>query len=220
MRISPRWKVGLRRRRRRRRARPVPRRSRVGDAILAHTHASHVMILYKDDEIIAFFYSEPQGPTQNPRRERLEFYCRRTSASTAPRTPRRACCPYAYVLITVLRVSRSCEHFPDGFDLHLLQLEWDSCFTRAQYEPALRQEARNLRARPVSRPSCVWVSSVNLLWTPHNLASSGALRTQIPTVCSRQTHHATRPCRRWRSNPSGKSSHARLTRSTVISTYA
>jgi len=94
------------------------------------------MILYKDDEIIAFFYSEPQGPTQNPRRERLEFYCRRTSASTAPRTPRRACCPYAYVLITVLRVSRSCEHFPDGFDLHLLQLEWDSCFTRAQYEPA------------------------------------------------------------------------------------
>ena len=25
--------------------------------------------------------------------------------------------PYAYVLIAVPRVSRSCEHFPDGFDL-------------------------------------------------------------------------------------------------------
>ena len=25
-----------------------------------------------------------------------------------------------YVLVTVPRVSRSCEHFPDGFDLHLL----------------------------------------------------------------------------------------------------
>ena len=30
------------------------------------------------------------------------------------------CCPYAYVQITVPRVSRSCERFPDGFDLHLL----------------------------------------------------------------------------------------------------
>ena len=25
------------------------------------------------------------------------------------------------VLVTVPRVCRSCEHFPDGFDLHLLQ---------------------------------------------------------------------------------------------------
>ena len=39
--------------------------------------------------------------------ERLVFYGRTTSASTAPCTPRRTCCPYAYVLITVLRVSRS-----------------------------------------------------------------------------------------------------------------
>jgi hypothetical protein len=27
--------------------------------------------------------------------------------------------PYAYVLVTVLRVSRSREIFPDGFDLYL-----------------------------------------------------------------------------------------------------
>jgi len=41
--------------------------------------------------------------------ERLVFYCRTTSASTAPCTPRR----YAalrIVLVTVPRVSRSCEH--------------------------------------------------------------------------------------------------------------
>ena len=37
--------------------------------------------------------------------ERLVVYCRTTSASTAPRTPRRTCCPYACVLITVLLVS-------------------------------------------------------------------------------------------------------------------
>ena len=27
------------------------------------------------------------------------------------------------MLVAVPRVSRSCEHFPDGFDLHLLQLQ-------------------------------------------------------------------------------------------------
>jgi len=37
----------------------------------------------------------------NTLKERLEIYCRTTSASTAPRTPRRTCCPYAYVLITL-----------------------------------------------------------------------------------------------------------------------
>ena len=51
--------------------------------------------------------------------EKLVFRCRTTSASTAPRTPRRTCCPYAYVLLTVTRVSRSCDLFLDGFDLHL-----------------------------------------------------------------------------------------------------
>ena len=54
--------------------------------------------------------------------ERMVSYCRTTSASTAPRTPRITCCPDAYVLISVLRVSRSCELFPNGFDIYLLQL--------------------------------------------------------------------------------------------------
>ena len=34
-------------------------------------------------------------------RQRLVFYCRTTSVSTAPCKPRRTYCPYAYVLITV-----------------------------------------------------------------------------------------------------------------------
>jgi len=32
------------------------------------------------------------------------------------------CAALHTVLVTVPRVSRSCEHFPDGFDLHLLRL--------------------------------------------------------------------------------------------------
>ena len=43
---------------------------------------------------------------------KLEFGCRTTSAITAPCTSRRMCCP--------TYVSRSCEHYPEGFDLHLL----------------------------------------------------------------------------------------------------
>jgi len=33
------------------------------------------------------------------------------------------CAALRIVLVTVLRVSRSCELFPDGFDLHLLPLQ-------------------------------------------------------------------------------------------------
>ena len=35
--------------------------------------------------------------------------------------PPEGCAALRIVLVTVARVSRSCEHFPDGFDLHLLQ---------------------------------------------------------------------------------------------------
>ena len=41
------------------------------------------------------------------------------------------CAALRIVLVTVPRVSRSCEHFPDGFDLHLL---------RAAGTPVQRQE--------------------------------------------------------------------------------
>ena len=63
--------------------------------------------------------------------ERQVFDGRTTSASTTPRAPRRTCCPYACVPITVLRASRSCELFPDEFDLHLLHAFLDSGLTKA-----------------------------------------------------------------------------------------
>jgi hypothetical protein len=56
------------------------------------------------------------------RPKRLVFCCRTTGSSTAARTPHRTCCPHAFVSITVLRVSRSCELFPDGFYFQLLHL--------------------------------------------------------------------------------------------------
>ena len=39
------------------------------------------------------------------------------------------------VLVTVPRVSRSCEHFPDGFDLHLPHISFfllSSCYRRSR----------------------------------------------------------------------------------------
>ena len=39
--------------------------------------------------------SYPLALPQPMKAQRLVFYCRTTSASTAPRTPRRTCCPYA-----------------------------------------------------------------------------------------------------------------------------
>ena len=54
--------------------------------------------------------------TSTPAKERLIFYCRTTSARTTPE----GCAALRIVLVNVPRVSRSCEHFPDGFDLQLL----------------------------------------------------------------------------------------------------
>ena len=74
--------------------------------------------------------------------DRLELYGRTTSASTAPRTLRSTCCPHAYVLVTVPRVSRSCEHFPDGFNLHLLQPRTStSCAQSGGHVPTVVREA-------------------------------------------------------------------------------
>ena len=62
--------------------------------------------------------------------ERLVFYCRTISASTAPLTPRRTCCPYTHVLIIALRVSRSCELFPARL--------YQSCFEMVRSWMALK----------------------------------------------------------------------------------
>ena len=78
--------------------------------------------------------------TRPQQEERLVFSCRTTSASTAPRTPRRTCCPYAYVLISVLCVSRSCELFSGGFNVHLLHSR------RYIWAAGARGSGRTLRA--------------------------------------------------------------------------
>ena len=53
--------------------------------------------------------------------QRLVLYCRTTSASTHLAHPG-GCAALRIVLVTVPRVSRSYGHFPDEFNLHLLQL--------------------------------------------------------------------------------------------------
>ena len=58
------------------------------------------------------------------------FHCRTSSASTAPCTSRRMCCPTHCA--TVPRVSGSCEHFPDRFDPHLLRQVF-KCHNRRIY---------------------------------------------------------------------------------------
>jgi len=95
----------------------------------------------------------------------LVLYCRTTNASTAPRTPRRTCCPYAHVLIAVLRVTRSCELFPDEFDLHLLQdrahrFRWRSLLTRVLGFPPsltfLKAALPWIFLRAASAPAAKW----------------------------------------------------------------
>ena len=48
---------------------------------------------------------------------------RKKSASATP-APSEGCATLRMVLVTVPRVSRSRKHFPDGFDLLLLQSVW------------------------------------------------------------------------------------------------
>ena len=57
------------------------------------------------------------------------------------------CAGLRNVLITVPRVSRSCEHFPDGFDLHLLQSERHKPRVPHQAEVHLRWKPHNLEPR-------------------------------------------------------------------------
>jgi len=45
------------------------------------------------------------------------------------------CAALHIALVTVPRVSRSCEHFPDGFDLHLLHPRLDQVTAPAKWQP-------------------------------------------------------------------------------------
>ena len=77
------------------------------------------------------------GQPHNTLKEILLFYCRTTSASTAL-AHLEGCAALRIVLVTVPRVSRSCEHFPDGFDLHT-------------YKPIIEADMRRIFLGMVSR---------------------------------------------------------------------
>jgi len=60
------------------------------------------------------------GPPGGPLSER-DWYVIAEQPAPAPHLAHpEGCADLHIVLVTVPRVSRSCEHFPDGFDLHLL----------------------------------------------------------------------------------------------------
>jgi len=51
-----------------------------------------------------------------------DWYFIAEQPAPAPHLPHpEGCAALSTVLVTVPRVGRSCEHFPDGFDLHLIQ---------------------------------------------------------------------------------------------------
>jgi len=50
-----------------------------------------------------------------------DWYVTAEQPTPAPRAHPEGCAALRIVLVTVPRVSRSCEHFLDGFDLQLLQ---------------------------------------------------------------------------------------------------
>ena len=93
-------------------------RTVLGRARLGREHKPFTTVTSSLLRVIFFRRGSPDSKS-------LVFNCRTTSASTAPCTSRGLCClthcaALRIVIITVPHVSRSCEHFPDGFDLHHL----------------------------------------------------------------------------------------------------
>ena len=72
--------------------------------------------------------------TLPPRILQRDWYCTAEQPATAPHLAHpEGCAALRIVLVTVPRVGHSCEHFPDGCDLHLLQ----GCFTVSQLDSKL-----------------------------------------------------------------------------------
>jgi hypothetical protein len=68
----------------------------------------------------------PKPQTQNPKpgtlRPKCDWYFVAEQPAPAPHLAHpEGCAALRIVLLTVLRASRSCEHFSDGFDLHVLR---------------------------------------------------------------------------------------------------
>ena len=124
--------------------------------------------------------------------ERLVFHCQRTSASTAPCTSTRMCCN-----THCARYCALCQPLLRSFS-GLVK----NCSSEVEIE---------CRGRPL-HPLPRQVTHENFVRT--NVCDEHSGSTKITS------HLFLEYCRRWRSNPSGKSSQERLTRSTVTSTHA
>ena len=98
---------------------------------------------------------ECERESRNEALQRLVVYCRTTSASSAPRTARRTCCPYAYVLITVLRpCTLSINPQPQTLEV------WDGI--EAQPSPACLRERVFFIGNLLVRIQCIIVM---IRWT-------------------------------------------------------
>ena len=93
----------------------------------------------------------------------------------------RGCAALRIVLVHVPRVSRSCEHFPDGFDLHLLRCttprfnDW-YLFQERSHERRLFLKTRDFRGdRLLTTPSKTLARNqgascrLNLVWRVHTI---------------------------------------------------
>jgi len=75
---------------------------------------------------LSALYSPPTRPFTEPRSGQRDWYFIAEHPAPAPLLAHpEGCAALRILLVTVPRVSRSCEHFTDGFDLHLLQQRSD-----------------------------------------------------------------------------------------------
>ena len=79
-----------------------------------------------------------------------DFYFIAEQSAPAPHLAHpEGCAALRIVLVTVQRVSRSCEHFPDGFGLHLVQ-STGRCVSAPPPHPSRTKDDWLVRAGPFS----------------------------------------------------------------------
>ena len=89
---------------------------------LSHTQSEVAVVLRMEFPWMRIEEMAPEMTTGTPYPERLVFYCRTTSASTAPRTARKTRRPYTFVPITDLLLTPYSRHLPSlHSELYLTQ---------------------------------------------------------------------------------------------------
>ena len=80
------------------------------------------------------------GPSGVPDKQRYWYFIAEQPAPAPHLAHPEGCAALRIVLVTVPRVSRSCENFPDGFDLHLLQHKQTHRVTNVHLSPGLSSD--------------------------------------------------------------------------------